>query len=538
MALLGALAIAALACRGAPPPRARLELTLLHTNDTHARLLEFDRYGSSCNPEARAAGECMGGVARRATMVRRVRAARPAPNVLLLDAGDQFQGTLFYNRFKGREAQAVMRHLGYDAMVVGNHEFDDGPAVLARFVAGVDFPVLGSNVDAAREPALAGRIARSAVLTAGGQSVGVLGFVTEETVLMSQPGPTLRFLPIEETAAAVVAELEARGIDKIIALSHAGFERDQQVARSVAGIDVIVGGHTNTLLSNTAAGAAGPYPVVVEGPRGEPVLIVTDYAWGKFLGRLDVTFDERGVASSWSGDPILLDAQVAEDPETLALLAPMAQELEAFSSQVVGSAAVLLVGEERVCRGEECNLGNLITDAMLEATASQGIEIALHNGGGIRSSLAPGKVTVGQVLEVLPFGNAASTFELAGVDLLAALEHGVSRAENLDNDGTGRFLQVAGLRYAWSGSRPPGERIQRVEVRGQDGAWAALDPARLYRLVTNDFNRTGGDGFSMLRDRALHPYDQGRVLADILQDYLREHSPVDPRVEGRIERWQ
>jgi 5'-nucleotidase len=241
---------------------------------------------------------------------------------------------------------------------------------------------------------------------------------------------------------------------------------------------------------------------------------------------------------SWEGDPILLDAQVVPDAATLDLVAPLRAELQTFTGRVVGSAAVRLVGEEKVCRGEECNLGNLIADALLEATAPQGVEIALHNGGGIRSSLAPGEITVGAILEVLPFGNTVSTFGLHGRDLLQTLEHAVSRAENLDNDGTGRFMQVAGLRFAWSASAPVGRRIQKVEVRQPDGSFQPLDPDRVYRVACNNFNRTGGDGFIVLQGKAIDPYDLGAVVADVVQRYIEEHSPVEPRVEGRITRWQ
>jgi len=328
----------------------------------------------------------------------------------------------------------------------------------------------------------------------------------------------------------------------IVALSHSGFARDRKVAAAVAGIDVIVGGHTNTLLSNTAPDAEGPYPVVVRSPRDEPVLIVTDFAYGKYLGRLDVTFDERGIATRWEGDPILLDVQVEPDPQMAALIAPYAEELREYAAEPVGSSAVLLDGRESSCRFRECNLGNLIADALLEeGRARGGAELALQNGGGIRSSITAGPVTVGQVLQVLPFGNTVSTFGLRGSDLLAALEHGVSQVEDPDNDGTGRFLQVAGLRYAFDPTAPPGERIRSVEVlespeptASGEPDWRPLDPDRVYRVVSNNFTRNGGDGFEMLRERAIDPYDQGRVLADVVVDHLRANSPVRAQVEGRI----
>ena len=526
LALL-ALPLLGVACTAEEEPFA---LTVLHTNDVHARFLEFGRFGSSCRESEAQSGACFGGVARRATAVRSVRSE--VANTLLLDAGDQFQGTLFFSRFRGSAASRMMNQLGYDAMVVGNHEFDDGPATLAAFVDNLDFPLLGTNVDASGEPLLAGKLASRAIVEVDGQRIGLVGYITEETPTLSSPGPTLLFQPILETVRAEVKALEAEGVNKIIAISHAGFERDLEVGRNVEGIDIVVGGHTNTLLSNEDSDAEGPYPTRVEGPTGLPVAVVTAFAWGKFLGRLDVTFDQDGVLLSAEGDPILLNAQIEPDTHFVAMLEPLAEEVAAFSGEVIGSAAVDLRGDEQSCRFGECNLGNLITDALLaEAT---GAEIAIHNSGSIRSTIGAGSIVIGNVLEVLPFGNSMSTFGLLGRDLRAVLEHSVSRAENPGNDGTGRFLQVAGLRYSFRLAEPVGSRIANAQVREADGTYTPLNDTRTYQLVSNNFNRGGGDDFTILRDQAIDPYDQGRVLSDVVVDYIRANSPVAPRVEGRI----
>jgi 5'-nucleotidase len=271
----------------------------------------------------------------------------------------------------------------------------------------------------------------------------------------------------------------------------------------------------------------------VESPRGEPVLIVTAYAYGKYLGRLDVEL-VRGVPSSWRGEPILLDANVARDPEVAAMIEPFEAELAGYSQREVGVAAAPLEGRESACRFRECVLGNLITDALLEHGRAQGLEVALQNGGGIRSSIPEGPITVGEVLEVLPFGNAMSTFGLRGSDLLATLEHAVSSAHDPDGETTGRFLQVAGLRYSFTLGRPVGQRIVGVEVAANDGSFSPLDPERIYRVAINDFSRKGGDGFEVLRDRAIDPYDEGPVVADVVVEYLSRHGQVSPVLDGRI----
>jgi len=507
-------------------------LVVLHTNDVHGRVLQFNSSGGACGEEDAAEGNCLGGVARRATAIKDIR--DEGGNVILVDAGDQFQGTLFYNQYKGEEAQRFMNELGYDAMTIGNHEFDDGPGILGSFVRGADFPVLSANVDVSNEPELAGLVEPYTVLEVGGEQIGVVGYTTEDTAILSSPGPNVAFNNIEESLANAVAELEAIGVNKIVALSHAGFGRDKEVAAALDGVDVIVAGHTNTYLSNTDEDAEGPYPVVVNSPSGDPVLVVSDFTWGKYLGRLDVTFDGNGVPVAWEGNPITLDASVVEDPDVLAEAQALNEPLEELRSQIVGSAAVDLNGERASCRFEECNLGNLITDAILWKTAAEGTQIALTNGGGIRASIQAGDVSLGDVLEVLPFGNTVATFELTGADVWVALENGVSRAENPENEGTGRFPQVSGLRFAWNPNQPAGSRVVSVEVQNPDGTYSPLDLTATYKVAANDFIRGGGDDYSVFAENAIDPYDYGPVLADAVAEYISAQSPVAPAVEGRI----
>lgn len=509
-------------------------LTVLHTNDTHSHIEQFDGFSGSCSEEEAAAGECFGGIARRATMLAELRAS--ATNPILVDAGDQFQGSLYYTQYRGQEAADYMPMLGYQAMAVGNHEFDDGPANLAKFIDAVGLPVLSANIDASADPDLAGKIAASTVLDVDGEQVGIIGLTTDTTPTSSSPGNTVSFGEYVASLEPVIADLEAQGINKIILLSHIGYADDQTLAAAIDGIDVIVGGHSHTLLSNTDEDASGPYPTVVNAPGGNPVLIVQDGAYGKYLGNLEVTFDADGVASSWQGDPILLDASVAEDADVLTMVAKLAQPLEELRSTVVGQSTGILDGSRESCRFGECTMGNIVTDAMLWATQNDGTQIAIENGGGLRASIEAGDVTMGNVLEVLPFGNTMATFGLKGSDLLLALENGVGRAENPDNEGTGRFPQVAGLRFSWDGSKPAGERIVSAEVRGADGEYSPVDPEAVYQLVTNDFNRRGGDDYAVFNDSAINPYDFGSPLDQALADYITAHSPVDVQLEGRITR--
>ncbi|GFE65461.1 bifunctional metallophosphatase/5'-nucleotidase [Litoreibacter roseus] len=504
--------------------QAEYSLTILHTNDFHARFEPISKYDSGCSAEDNDAGECFGGSARLVTAVTEARSR--SNNSILVDGGDQFQGTLFYTYYKGAMTAEMMNKLGYDGMTVGNHEFDDGPEVLAGFMDAVEFPVLMSNGDVTQEPALADRLMKSTVIERGGEKIGLIGLTPENTDELASPGPNVTFSDPVAAAQGEVDKLTAEGVNKIIVLSHSGFEVDKRIAAETTGIDVIVGGHSNTLLSNTQERAVDVYPVMV----GETA-IVQAYAYGKFLGELNVTFDDAGVLTEAVGEPLIIDSQVAEDSTTKERIAEMSAPLDEIRNKVVASTAASIEGNRDVCRVQECEMGNLVADAMLDRVKDQGVSIAIANSGGIRASIDAGEVTMGEVLTVLPFQNTLSTFEISGQGLIDALENGVSEVEEVG----GRFPQVAGLKFIWDPSKPAGEgRITEVMVEGDDG-FAPLDVAKVYSVVTNNFVRNGGDGYKMFSTDGLNAYDFGPDLADVMAEYLAEkNGAYEPYTDGRI----
>jgi 5'-nucleotidase len=413
----------------------------------------------------------------------------------------------------------MMNKLGYDGMTVGNHEFDDGPEVLAGFMSAVNFPVLMSNADVSGEPLLAGKLAKSTVIERGGEKIGLIGLNPEDSEELASPGDNITFSAPEQAVAAEVAKLEAAGVNKIIVLSHSGYVVDQRVAAAVKGIDVIVGGHSNTLLSNTNERASGAYPTMV----GDTA-IVQAYAYGKFLGELNVTFNDAGDVVTAVGEPIVMDGTVAEDDATVARIAEAAAPLEEIRSKVVAEAATEIGGDRSVCRAMECSMGSLIADAMLDRVKDQGVEIAIQNGGGIRASIDAGPITMGEVLTVLPFQNTLSTFQVDGATVVAALENGVSQYE----EGAGRFAQVAGMTYTIDPAAEVGSRISNVMVGG-----APIDMAKVYGVVSNNYVRNGGDGYAMFKS-AMNAYDFGPDLADVTAEFLAAKGPFTPYTDGRI----
>ncbi len=513
--LLSAASVAALSATTA---LADFELTILHTNDFHARFEPISAFDSGCSDEDNAAGECFGGTARLVTAIEEARAR--AENVILVDGGDQFQGSLFYTYYKGAMAAEFMNKLGYDAMTVGNHEFDDGPEVLRGFVDSVDFPILMSNADISQEPLLAGAIKKSYVLNVGGEIIGLIGLTPQDTDELASPGDNVNFLDPVESVQHQVDVLTDMGVNKIIVLSHSGYGVDKRVAAETTGVDVIVGGHTNTYLSNLDEDAAGKYPTMV----GDTA-IVSAYAYGKFLGELNVYFDDNGKVLSAFGEPIIMDGGVAEDGDTVARIDELAIPLDEIRNEVVAQTAAPIDGSRENCRAMECEMGNLVADAMLDRVADQGIQIAFANGGGLRASIDAGEVTMGEVLTVLPFQNTLATFQISGAGVIAALENGVSQIE----EGAGRFPQVAGMTFAFDAAAEAGSRVSDVMVGGEP-----IDPDAIYGVVTNNYVRGGGDGYSMFATDAMNAYDYGPSLDQVVADYMLESGEYTPYLDGRI----
>ena len=236
----------------------------------------------------------------------------------------------------------------------------------------------------------------------------------------------------------------------------------------------MIGGHSHTKMLNED-GSNYSYPEMVGN-----VPVVQAYAYSKYLGKIEVTFDDDGNVISAEGDPILLDASIVPDAKIAARIAEMGAPIEEMKKRVVAKATDNIDGDRANCRVRECQMGNLVADAMLDRVAAQGVEIAIQNGGGLRASIGAGEVTMGDVLTVLPFQNTLSTFEVTGEVMVAALENGVSQMEEVK----GRFPQVAGLSFAVNPSAEVGSRISNVLVGG-----SPIDLATTYKVVSNNYVR-------------------------------------------------
>jgi 2',3'-cyclic-nucleotide 2'-phosphodiesterase (5'-nucleotidase family) len=478
-------------------------LYVVHTNDVHGRIEEGDGIG----------------YAKLATLLKMGRSV--TNKVLVLDAGDVTHGTLLTNLFEGETAGVLLDMLGYDAVAPGNHDFNYGQE---RLIEAAKFAAEYTNL----------KVLSANVLNAKGEMVfqpyqlyyfddfvvGVIGATTPDTETKTHPknveGLSFMSDAVIWGAQVLVDEVNARA-DYVIVLGHLGLDEDgsygitsRMVAENIKGIDLIVDGHSHTLLEN--------------GLKVGDTLIVQAGEYMKYVGVVEISVKNDKVTNVY---PFLISASEVKDPskselakwagitkveadaEVTAYVESQKKALATITNQVVAYTPVRLDGERANVRTKPTNLGNMIAAAMVEAT---GADAALTNGGGIRASIDVGDITRGEIITVLPFNNTVVVVEVTGQDIYDALEWGYSRLP----EANGGFPQTANLGIIYSRFADVGNRIKRVLLNGK-----LIDKDAKYTLATNDFMAAGGDGYTML-DRNIVMY--GRGLDEVLTDYLVKYN--------------
>ncbi|HEY0004682.1 MAG TPA: 5'-nucleotidase C-terminal domain-containing protein [Pyrinomonadaceae bacterium] len=452
-----------------------------------------------------------GGLGRVSTL--RKKTLEQSPHTLLLMSGDTISPSVESITYKGQQMIDAWNLIGLDYATFGNHEFDFGPDVLRERVAESRFKWLAANVIDKKTGKTFADTHPFIIREFDGVKVGIFGITLPETKNTSRPGPDVDFLDPCETAQRVVPQIRAQAAQVVIALTHLSMNEDKQLARC-SGVDLIIGGHEHTLLESMAGHA--------------PIFKMTSDA--RELGRIDLNISRQtGKLESIDWKVIPVDSGVAED-ESFAAIYQKYGKLLAELNERVGHTDVELNAKSEDSRQRETNVGDFITDAFRQWA---GADVALMNGGSIRADalLAPGELTLRDVLSILPFKNPIVKLEITGATLRQALEHGVARS-NEDNE-PGRFPQVSGVRFSFDATRPPGSRILSLTVNGQP-----LDEKRKYTLATTTFiARDGGDGYNMFKDaRYLITPEKGRIDSNILRDALAAVKSIAPRTDGRIER--
>ncbi|KAJ0173158.1 hypothetical protein K1T71_011334 [Dendrolimus kikuchii] len=509
------------------------KLDIIHYNDFHARFEETSVETPTCRFNN---NSCLGGFPRLYHEIQVLLGEKP--DSLLLNAGDSFQGTYWYTLLKWNITQKFMNMLPHDAHAIGNHEFDDGPEGLAPYLAALKAPVVAANMDVSKEESLKGLFKPHIVVERKGRKIGIIGLITTDTKTLSSAGNVEFTDPREATRREALA-LTQKGVDIIVLLSHCGFSIDKEIARDYGQyIDVIVGGHSHSLLWNGPSPSnetvEGPYPVFIEttADHKHKVLIVQASAFTKYMGNLSIYFDYNGEYVNWEGGPIFLNRSIEEDEDMKTKLEPYAKLVRDAENIKVGETTTTLNYED--CVYGECALGDLLVDSFIEF-AKEKVDPNTHflsfiQRGNIKSSILEGTITKGTIFELLPFYDRIQHFQIKGTFIVGALQRSVIDAWSYDPFKGPWLLQVAGLKVSYNLTLPEGERITSVTIGDSE---TPLNSEVFYDVIAPAYLADGGDGFSMFKENKMNVRVIGRDQ-DALETYLEKHSPVNIKTEGRI----
>ncbi|XP_046802610.1 apyrase isoform X1 [Lucilia cuprina] len=520
-------------------------LSIIHINDFHARFEATDTGGGTCNDNT----ACIGGYARTVYTVKRLLEELKDTNAVYFNAGDSFQGTLWYNIGRWNVTSQFLNMLPADAMTLGNHEFDHGVEGVVPFLESLNTTMLVANMYSTNEPEMTGKYQKSMIIERSNRKIGVIGVILETTYDLANTGNLI----FRNESVAIVEEaekLKSQGANIIIVISHCGYEVDKLIAEHAGSeIDVIVGSHSHTFLY-TGDNPPGPdtpkgdYPTQVTHASGHRVLIVQAGAYAKYVGNLTVYFDDDGNVVDFEGAPIYMSNSVPEDKEIKEFMPTWKNIIETAGSAKIGETIVNL--EHTECEYKECNIGNFYTDAMLNKLMSlspynsshwTNVSIALAAAGELYLTLPRGAITYGQVYSLCPFEAPLVAFDLEGVHLKAALEKSVSRINFLNKiNATNTFLQVSGLKVIYNLWNPVNKRVLKVKVRCAHckvPIYENLDINKVYRILTTRYVAGGGYGFSMFKQYGQNRQEYFTDMASIME-YVNKTSPIYRGLEGRI----
>ena len=511
------------------------KVTILHTNDNHGRFWKNRR------------GEY--GMAARKTLIDRISKEQEAKGytVLVLSGGDINTGVPESDIQDAEPDFLGMKAIGYDAMAIGNHEFDNPMSVLKKQQSWVDFPFLSANIYSKKTGERL--FTPYKLFNKNGLRIAVMGLTTDDTARVGNPeflaGIEFRS-PVEE-AKKLVPMLRNKA-DLVIAVTHMGhYENgkrginapgDVALARAVKGLDAIIGGHSQEPICMDSSGTGKYVKKFKPGKSCVPdnqngTWIVQAYEWGKYVGQADLTVDSKGVKlDSYALIPVNLKVkkkdkngktvknakgktvriyatqEIAEDKALKALLTPFQEKGKAGLSAVAGSTNGKLEGDRKKVRFIPTNLGYLIAEAQRSKVSA---DVAVMNSGGIRDSLQAGNITYKDVLTVQPFGNTICKIQLSGKDLMSYLTAAASKPID-----SGAYAQFAGVDVIIRNNK-----LVRALINGQ-----AISPAKSYSLALNSFLASGGDGYPKMDDKAGF-VNTGFVDADVLRAFIKTRSPIN-----------
>lgn len=542
-----------------------LELNILHINDHHSHLdeetIKFKMNIGTGDEEFSVAS---GGFARVASLINQL--ATEKKNALKIHAGDAMTGDLYYNLSDGKADADAMNTVCFDTFTPGNHEFDAKDDGLKKFIDFLDqssckekTKVLSANVTFGASSPLykTNRIQKSQIFEKDGVKFAIIGLtVAKKTKNSSQPNADTLFADEIETAQKEIDQYKAQGIKNIILQTHVGYDLDQQLAKSLTDVDVIIGGDSHTLLGPNSLKKygmtpEGAYPTQLKNKDGQLVCIAQAWQYSYIVGDLKVQFDKNGNIESCSGTPHVLignnftrtakDAKAVIETEkqailnqfktdqvpftvvtplqkTLDVLKPYLEQKQKFAREIVGQATDNLCSRRvpgtqrdvnRSTLGDVCNKnthvdqhGGDIQQIIAEAFLQQGktffgADISFQNGGGVREDVGLGDVTVGKIYNVLPFKNTLVRLDMTGIEVKSTLEDAIDGV--IAQNNTGSYPYTGGLRWNVDFTKDKGQRLNQIQVRNASGQYENLDLSKTYKVITIDFLANGGDYYTTLK---------------------------------------
>ena len=474
------------------------ELVILHFNDTHARVKSVEKDG------------VVTGVGFDRIAQYKQDLLKENPNVLMLDAGDTLHGQPIATLSQGESIVKILNLMGIDAFTPGNHDFNYGFARLQELEKMMNFPIVSANVmDKSGKEVFKPYVIKEM----DGFKVGIFGLSTPETSYKTNPKnvETIDFTDTIAAAKKAVEALEKENVDVIIALSHLGLDQgddtSDKVAEAVDGIDLVIDGHSHTTLE--------------EGRMVKNTLIASTGEYDKAFGIVTLKIANGEVTEKSAKLMAAADTKdIVPHPDVVALLADIDKGLNEILSEKIGTSTVMLDGARENVRTKETNFGQLVADAMLDAT---GAEVALTNGGGIRASIEAGDITKNHIVTSFPFGNYLVTKEVKGKDIKAALEHGLSKYP----EQNGGFPHVAGITFTFNTANPAGSRVSDLMIGG-----SPADMEKAYLFVTNDFMAAGGDDYTMLKPYAT--VNEYAAFDEILVNYIKKMGTISTTLVPRM----
>ncbi|WP_371371474.1 bifunctional UDP-sugar hydrolase/5'-nucleotidase [Sporomusa aerivorans] len=461
-----------------------ITLDIISVNDFHGALAEAGK-----NP----------GIAKLATLIK-AEMAKNQSGTIIVSAGDMFQGNPDSNMLYGQPVVAAMNKIGFSAMTTGNHEFDWGQDVLKKLIRQAGFPVIAANILDKTTGKPVALVKPYIIIERNGLKIALIGLATPETVFKTNPKhiANCTFSDPVQTVRQLVPVLKHKGADVIIVLSHLGSSVDSttaqitgeaaELALGITGVNAIISGHSHLQV----AGSVNSIPIVQAGYNGRAIGKIT----------LTVAKKDKRVINAKAAVIAVDSDRLAAEPEIAAIVNKVQSQVAPVKDIVLGRS----VNELSHDRKTFSLLGQWVTDIM-RRTANA--DIAFQNGGGIRTGIPPGSVTMGKLYEVLPFDNTLVTLDLTGEQILRVLEYGIY------NQQIG-MLQYSGLTVKFDASLPAGHKITDVTLSTGE----RLNLAKLYRVVTNDFMVQGGDGFTVF-SQGVHITDTGIPLRDCLIDAIK-----------------